>query len=409
MLTKQKLRTFTAGAWDGYVDALVGGSGMLERAELNTPLRLAHFLAQCAHETGGLTIVRENTNWTPDQMCRLWPSRFKPNDKRVSKCRGPEDKANLAYSDRGDLGNTGGDDGWAYRGGSLLQATGRACYREIGDAIGLDLEGQPELIEDPGVGLKAALYIWTRHDLNRYADRHYGRAVSNAINRGSPFSKYDPIGHQQREQWLSRAWAVFGDGRLPDPSELHLGAYGAGVCSVQTRLKELGYPVGECDGVFGPALGRAVAAFKVDHKRDFGVELEPDETVGALTHAALQVAQPIRFAPERNTATPADLVAKGSTEAKAGLQAQNAGKALLALGVAEGARRTGGLELVSDTFRQVAVVRSTLAPAVDAIQWGLRHMGFVLVAGLGVWYWHTGHNVVMARLKAHIEGWNLSK
>jgi putative chitinase len=174
----------------------------------------ATFLAQTAHETAGYVIARENTRWTPEQMCALWPGRFKTRlDPRILACRGDEQRlANLAYGGR--LGNVDADDGWAYRGGGFLQLTGRAAYHDAGSALGVDLEGMPELIEDAAISLNAALYYWTKLDINRFADRNYARAVGNAINRGNPFAKKEPIGAQTRARWLERAWKLFGDGKL---------------------------------------------------------------------------------------------------------------------------------------------------------------------------------------------------
>jgi Predicted chitinase len=106
-LREQELRQFAPHIIPTYLNALVQGWGEMERAGINTPLRVSHFLAQMAHETDGFTILREYTNWTAAQMCRLWPSRFKTQmDPRIASCRGdPEALANLAYSNRkGSLG-----------------------------------------------------------------------------------------------------------------------------------------------------------------------------------------------------------------------------------------------------------------------------------------------------------------
>ena len=413
MLNADKLRAFAGSAREDYIAALVDGWPELVKSGIDTPLRLCHFLAQAAHETGGFTVVRENTNWTAEQMCQLWPSRFKEGDKRVQRCwklDNPDrarELANLAYSARADIGNLGGDDGWAYRGGGFFQDTGRARYHEVGNAIGIDLEGNPQLIEDPRISLQTALWTWDRYGLNYFADRDYGRAIGNAINRGSPYAPKDPIGDKGRAKWFGRAWQVFGDGVLPDDATLYMGAYGPKVERVQRRLLELGYGCGTPDKVFGPALARAVVAFKNDHSRDYGVPLEPTDEVGPLTFAALDVAEPIRLSQERESTTAADLAAAGSREVRAGMESQLAGKTAVGLGLFEGTRQTGLLEQVANQASSITVAKNALVPAIEAISWGMRHVSFVALIVLGIWVWRGGHRTIMARLEAHVKGWNL--
>jgi putative chitinase len=390
------------------IAAVVAGAADLDRAGINTPLRLAHFLAQVCAESGGLSLARENTAWTPEQMCQLWPGRFKTRlDPRVLACRGdPEALANLAYSGRPELGNTGGDDGWAYRGGGLLQITGRGAYSEAGHAIGVDLEGSPELIEDPGISLAVALWYWGKHNCNQFADGNYGRAIGNAINRGNPYSAKEPIGYYARQKWLEKAWSIVGDGSLPDAKMLTLGAYGPRVSEVQTRLKELGYAVGDVDSVFGPTLARAVAAFKHDQPN---VEMEPSSIVGPQTLAAMQNAQAISLNPERTGATVADLVAKGSTEAAAGVNGKRIGQLTLYGGIAGAAEQTGVLQQANGLMSQVGMLKVTMVPALEAIAFGLSHFWPTMLILGGVWYWTKGHKIINARLIAHQLGFNLSR
>jgi putative chitinase len=404
-LTIGELQELAPRAHLDQLEALVNGLPEIEAAGINTQLRLVHFLAQTAHESGGFTITREATNWTAEQMCALWPTRFKTRlDPRILKCRGDaEALANLAYSGRKDLGNVEDDDGWAYRGGGFLQITGRACYHEAGVALGIDLEGMPELIEDPVISLNAALWVWGRHPNNEFADWNYGRAIGNAINRGNPYSRHDPIGFKSREQWFARAWNILGDGKLPVTDHIASGAHGPKVEQLQRRLRELGYGVGAVDNVFGPTLARAVVAFKHDSR----LALEPRELVGPLTLAALENAKPIELSPERVEATQNSLALNGSTEIDAGVKAKSAGKLLLGLGGVEGARQAGVLDGTVSTLSSVSAFRSTLAPCIDAVQWGLKHWFWVAVLVGGVWFWTKGHQVIAARLRAHRFGFNL--
>lgn len=406
-LTYDLVKQFAIHARDDYAAALVNGAGELEAAGINTPLRLAHFMAQIAHESGGFTIVRENTGWTPAQIKGFTGSRYANLHPSILLCRGDAQKlANVVYAQTN--GNTGGNDGWDYRGGGLIQLTGRENYRACGNALGVDLEGRPRLIEDAGIALRAALWEWSYAGVNTFADHNYGRTIGNAINRGNPFSRYDPIGHQSREQWFRRAWAVFGGGQpLPQEEALHLGAYGGIVRRIQGQLRDLGYGVGDQDGVYGPTMARAVAGFKLDQKRALGVELEPDEVLGPLSMAALDTAVPVLLSPDRESATMADLTALGSTEMAAGGHQQAVGRGLTAVGFAAGAHQIGALDGLADQLQQITLLQSTAAPAIKAIGWGMANFWWMLLIGAGVYCWRSGYGVKLARLAAHQLGFNL--
>ncbi len=397
LITAEELQQLCPRGDQEAMSAFAAGIADLDRAGINTPIRLAHFLAQVCAETGGLAIVREDTSWTAKQMCALWPGRFKTSmDPRILACRGdPERLAELAYGGRRDLGNIDEGDGWAYRGGGMLQITGRAAYHEAGSAIGVDLEGSPELIEDPGISLAVALWYWTKHGCNAFADNNYGRAIGNAINRGNPYSALEPIGYQARQKWLERAWSIVGEGPLPQPKSLALGASGPLVMQAQNRLRQLGYGVGQLDGVYGPTMARAVAAFNHDNGN-------PPDLL-----AALETAKPIKVNPERETATVADLVAKGSTEVTAGVNGKRIGQVTMYGGVVGVADQAGLLQQANNLLSQVGMFKITAVPALEAISWGIAHFWPTAMMLGGIWYWTKGHQIVTARLKAHQLGFNL--
>jgi putative chitinase len=402
VINAASLQAFAPHAWEGYVQAFTAGTADLEAAGINTPLRISHFLAQCAHESMGLAVTREETGWSGEQMRRLWPARFPlgPADPRILNARGdPEKLANLAY----------GKEGYKYRGGGLIQLTGRANYAACGDAIGYDLESYPDQIEDPTVALKAAIWFWSKGDLNRFADYGYLRAIGNAINRGNPYSSHEPIGAADRQQWFKRAWHIFGADQQPPSSDvLWLGAHGRKVEQVQTRLRDLGYPVGAVDGVFGPATARAVAGFKLDQGRA-GLRFEPDEAIGPTMLTALETADPAPLSAERTAATAKDLERAGSTEVAAGRKAKAAGQVALYTGATMGADKVGLIDTIQSSLGGVGILQSTLAPIVAAIQWGLRHALWVLLIVGGVWAYMAFRDVVSARLQAHRNGANLGR
>lgn len=168
-----------AQAW---ADALNAAAA---RYQITTPLRLAHWLAQIMHETAGLYYRRE-----------VW---------------GPT-AAQRGYEGRRDLGNTQPGDGQRYMGRGPFQLTGRHNYRTIGQRLGLDLEGQPELAEEPVNGALIAGDYWASRGLNSRADaggESMVETVSAAVN-GRNRQTGKPNGLSDRLVRFQQAWAVLG-------------------------------------------------------------------------------------------------------------------------------------------------------------------------------------------------------
>lgn len=120
---------------------------------IDTARRQAAFLAQLCHESGSLRYTRELADGT-------------------------------AYNGRADLGNTQPGDGPRYKGRGLIQITGRANYRECGVALGLDLVGQPEVLELPEGACRSAAWFWKARDLNQFADMDAFGSLTRRINGG---------------------------------------------------------------------------------------------------------------------------------------------------------------------------------------------------------------------------------
>lgn len=161
---------------------------------LNRPVRLAHYLAQLAHESGGWVYDRE-----------VW---------------GPT-AAQKRYDTRTDLGNTAArdGDGYMYRGRGPIQITGKTNYRkftawaQMVDKTAPDFVAQPDLLNtDPWEGL-APIWFWDRNGLNAYADKGDALAVSNGVNRGNPASTKEPNGLADRKaKYLRAALVLLGHG-----------------------------------------------------------------------------------------------------------------------------------------------------------------------------------------------------
>ncbi len=414
-VTEAELRQFAVGARAEYIEAILRGWPYIEeRGGITTPLRWCHFIAQCAAETGGLVIVCENLNYSAERLCEVFPTRFSGTKGwlKAKACAGDEEKVAAAiYDNRPELGNVNPGDGYRYRGRSFLQVTGRYNYREHGKKIGMPLEDEPELLEESAhLGLLCALAVWQQHGLNRFADRNKIRPIGNAINRGNPFSKYEPIGAKDRREWFERAWAIWGDGALPAATDLALGDTGTEVRAIQETLQELRYPIGSIDAVFGPNTARCIVAFKYDWKRLKGETLEPDEIVGPLTKGALERADPIEWG-DRSQATVAELEALGSSEVKDGKREKAVGVGLVATGATGGASLAsppqGIVEPVRESVGWVPEVYGIVSPVVTAVQWGMQNWWWVLCIGFGVWLWMGGHKRIMDRLRKHRDGLSL--
>lgn len=142
----------------------------LEKYEINTDLRLAHFLAQIAHES----------------------DHFRTTEEYAS---------GRVYEGRRDLGNVRRGDGARYKGRGVIQLTGRANYRTYGEILGIDLEGHPELAATAEVSVLTALEYWKQRSLNHWADADNVKQITRKINGG-----YN--GLQSRIDMLARAKAA---------------------------------------------------------------------------------------------------------------------------------------------------------------------------------------------------------
>lgn len=159
------------------------------RFDITSPVRLAAFLAQVGHESGGLTRLVENLNYNAQGLANTWPSRFKDSNGQPSAlanqiARKPELIANAVYGGRLGNGPVASGDGWRYRGRGLIQLTGKANYKEAGEALGVDLVANPELLEQPELACLVAAWSWKEHGLNELADAGKFEVITKRINGG---------------------------------------------------------------------------------------------------------------------------------------------------------------------------------------------------------------------------------
>lgn len=194
-------------ALPAYLAAFESGDALLQAAGITTPLRLAHFLAQVMHESDGLTIQGENLSYrTPARLMEIFGqgrhSAAIARDEVPGLLGNPQRLAERVYGlgnkkKADELGNTQPGDGYRYRGGGILQTTGRGNYRRIGEKCGVDFEAQPELVVSAEHALKPALAEWSEGNLNAAADRDDILTITKKINGGTN-------GLASRREWLAK-------------------------------------------------------------------------------------------------------------------------------------------------------------------------------------------------------------
>jgi len=171
-----------------------------ERFNINTPLRKACFIGQCAHESGHFKFLEENLNYKADSLMRVWPKRF--NHALAQECaHDPEKIANVAYADRMGNGDSESGDGYAYRGRGLIQLTGKVNYDAFGNAMGLDVLQNPDYLATPEGACLSAGWFWEHHGLNELADQNELEQMTKRINGGT-------LGLQERAALMQQALDV---------------------------------------------------------------------------------------------------------------------------------------------------------------------------------------------------------
>lgn len=189
------LRTLAPRARAAYLEGFARLYLLQEAGMFDRPRRLAHFLAQVCHETGGLTILVENLHYSATRLTEVWPRRFPDVAAAAPFAGNPRALANRVYGGR--MGNVTPDDGWKYIGRGLLQITGRDHYARVGRALNLPLEEQSYLAISPDHSLAIALETWRWKGCDAPADADDVAGVTRRINGGR-------IGLADRRAWLAK-------------------------------------------------------------------------------------------------------------------------------------------------------------------------------------------------------------
>lgn len=149
--------------------------------DLTSPTRLAHFLGQCHHESGGFHHVEENLNYSVDALLRVFPKYF--DTRNVAPyVRRPIEIASRVYADRMGNGSEESLDGWLYHGRGYIQLTGKNNYIAFGDTVVDDLVRHPELVATK-YPLASAGWFWSMNNLNAIADKGMDQQVIADITK----------------------------------------------------------------------------------------------------------------------------------------------------------------------------------------------------------------------------------
>lgn len=199
-VSKDQVRQLAPRAKPIYLDAFDRAPEVLPRYGITSGLRISHFIAQLAHETGGFAILVESLNYRAEGLMKTWPKRFPTIEKAREYEHRPEKIANAVYADR--MGNTAPGDGWKYIGRGFVQLTGKSNYSIFGRMLNIDLVGNPDLALDPKHSLEIAAAFFAGRGCNEAADRNDLRAVTLAINGGL-------IGLAERHHWLLKTQSIW--------------------------------------------------------------------------------------------------------------------------------------------------------------------------------------------------------
>lgn len=155
---------------------------VMEKFQINTPLRLGHFLSQCGHESGNFKAVTENLNYGAKGLMGTFKKYFPTTEKAVLYERKPEKIANCVYANRMDNGDEASGDGYKYRGRGYIQLTGKTNYAAFDKIVTEDILATPELVATKYPLLSAAWY-WNSRSLNVNSDKGESDAIVTEVTK----------------------------------------------------------------------------------------------------------------------------------------------------------------------------------------------------------------------------------
>lgn len=152
---------------------------------INTPLRICHFLAQIGHERSQLRHIEENLNYSAERLREVFGKYIKTDQQANEYANQAEKIASLVYGNRMGNGAESSRDGWRYRGRGFIQLTGKYNYQRLSAALDKDLVTNPDqLTADPLLCMQSAGWYWHDHQLNQLADANDIEGITKRINGG---------------------------------------------------------------------------------------------------------------------------------------------------------------------------------------------------------------------------------
>jgi putative chitinase len=216
-------------------------SRVLPKWDINTTNRVAGFIAQTSHESAGYSVLSENLNYSADALDKIFPKYFKRAGRNAQNYhRQPEKIANVIYANRMDNGDTDSGDGWTFRGGGILQLTGRSNYMQFAEVEGMNVYEATEFVRTPIGALASACWFWDSNNINRYCDNQDIVGMTKRINGGT-------IGLEDRKKHYAHALEVLGGHYEPRETyeTVRKGSRGNTVKKLQEALGT------GADGIFG--------------------------------------------------------------------------------------------------------------------------------------------------------------
>ncbi len=178
-------------------------SEILPEYEINTPKRVAAFLAQCAHESGGFIFLKENLNYKAASLRKVFPKYFPTDELAAQYANKPEKIANRVYANRMGNGDESSGDGFKYCGRGLIQLTGKDNYTFFAGSLDIPVEEASEYLQTFEGAVQSACFFWEQNNLNQWADKGDILTLTKRINGGT-------IGLEDRQKHYEHALHIFG-------------------------------------------------------------------------------------------------------------------------------------------------------------------------------------------------------